>query len=92
MNQCVRVTIIVEGTKESVHSFVKEQAKECALEGVVQPLSDTKVRIIACGIRDSIDTFIDALHTGVADNTLDTMEVEPFMKDRDYRGVFRVIE
>lgn len=92
MNQCIRIMIIIEGQKESLHSLVKKYALECALEGMVQAISDTKVRVVACGNRDNVDKFIDALHKGVSEKLIDNLEVEPFMKDRDYRGVFRVIE
>lgn len=92
MNQCMRITFIAEGGKESLHSFVRRQAKEFSLEGVVQPFTDDKVRVIVCGPRDNVEDFIDTLYSGANEKMLDNLRVEPIMKDRDYRGVFRVIE
>lgn len=91
MNQCMRITFIIDGDHRKLHTFVQEQAKKYALEGMVQPLSDTRVRVVACGLKESMEDFLDALHYGIAHGFMDALEVEPFLKDRDYRGVFRVI-
>ena len=51
-----------------------------------------KVKIVACGIKDKMDTFIDILHQGSTASRPEDIEVEPFLKEKEYRGVFRVIE
>jgi len=88
----MRITFIAGGGKDNLHSFVRRYARQFSLEGVVQPLTDNKVRIIVCGPRDKVEDFIDTLYSGITQKKLDDLRVEPFMKDRDYRGVFRVIE
>jgi acylphosphatase len=92
MNRCMRITCAVEGNEIGLHTFVQKYAKIFALEGMVQPISDTRVRVVVCGAQDTIEDVVDALHHGVVEQMLSAIEIEPFLKDRDYRGVFRVIE
>jgi len=92
MNRCMRITCSVQNDRSILHSFVQKYAKTFSLEGMVQPISDTAVRVIVCGTQEAIEDFVDALHHGVIEHKLNTIEIEPFLKNRDYRGVFRVIE
>ncbi len=88
----MRIIIHIEGNKDTLRPLVQKLADKLSLEGVVQPVTDTKLRIVACGSKNGMDDFLDALHDKLADGAIDTIEIEPFLKDRDYRGVFRVIE
>ncbi len=92
MNRCMRITCAVADSEVGLHTFVQRYAKKFELEGVVQSLSDTRVRVVVCGTQDAIEDFVDALHHGVVEHVVSALEIEPFLKDRDYRGVFRVIE
>lgn len=92
MNRCMRITCVAEKGQTGLHTFVQQYAKEFSLEGMVQPITETRVRVIVCGEQNAIEEFLDALHHGTVERMLDVLEVEPFLKDRDYRGVFRVIE
>lgn len=92
MNRCMRITCSVQKDRNLLHSFVQKYAKTFSLEGMVQPLSETTVRVIVCGTENAIEDFVEALHSSVVEHNLDTIEIEPFLKNRDYRGVFRVIE
>lgn len=88
MNKCLKITLTVERMDGFLHTVVQPQARKWDLEGVVQPLNDSQVRIIVCGKKDNVDTFIDLLQK----ERIKDVEIEPFVKDKDYRGVFRVIE
>jgi hypothetical protein len=48
--------------------------------------------VIACGAKDDVDLFLDSLYKDASESQLEGVEAEPFIKDRSYRGVFRVIE
>ena len=88
MNKCVKITITVESLNGFLHDIIKPHARSMDLEGVVQPVGPVKARIIACGTKEKVDAFVDLLQK----EALKDIEIEPFIKDKDYRGVFRVIE
>lgn len=91
MNKCLKITLsgdLSAGFRSDLH----KQAKKLLIEGTVQSLSGNIIRIIACGKKDAVDTFLDELHKISAAANLQEMEIEPFLKDKDYRGVFRIIE
>ncbi|MFS8506716.1 MAG: acylphosphatase [Candidatus Babeliales bacterium] len=92
MNRCMRIMCMVEDGKDGIHTFVQQYAQKFLLEGLIQPVNATHVRVIVCGQREAIENFIDALHHGVVEKMIRGIEMEPIFKDRDYRGVFRVIE
>jgi len=91
MDQCLKITFFVGALRGFLHKFVQESAKKLELEGVAQLLSDEQVKIIVCGSKENIDEFIDVLYNGTSKFKLDNIEVEPFMRERDYRGIFRVV-
>lgn len=74
-----------------LQEVVRKQATKCQLEGTAQ-VADNKINIIACGDKTNMDQFLDLLHKGTAKFKPDNVELEPFFKEKDYRGVFRVIE
>jgi len=92
MNQCLRITCIVGRAREFLYNIVAQQAEKLDLEGVILPYNDTSVRVVACGSKEKIEAFLDALHQTAAEKRVDSFEIEPFLKDRDYRGIFRVVE
>ncbi len=92
MNRCMRIMCKVEDGKIGIHDFIQQYAQKFSLEGLTQPVSATQVRVIVCGQYEAIENFIDALHHGVVEKMIESIQMEPVFKDRDYRGVFRVIE
>ena len=76
-----------------LHNFIQKHAQKLDLEGSVQVMPiEKKVRIIVCGLKEHVEDFLDLLHKGSGKYVPRNIEVEPFLKDKDYRGVFRVIE
>lgn len=92
MSQCLRIVLTMNLPEDFLHSFIKKSARDLDLEGTVQLEANDTIRIIACGTKNAIESFLDELHAAGAKHFKDAVEVEPFIKDRDYRGVFRVIE
>ena len=94
MNKCLKITFHGDLPKSFLKSVVQKHAQKLSLEGTVQRVhSDGLVtRVIACGTKDAIDDFLDLLYKGVTEAEFNGIEVEPVLKDRDYRGVFRIIE
>jgi acylphosphatase len=87
MNKCLKITITVEDIS-FLHEVIKPHARKMDLEGMVQPIGPVKAVIIACGKKEKVDSFVELLQK----EAVKDMEIEPFIKDKDYRGVFRVIE
>ena len=95
MNKCLRITLLMEPSEDFMKDVIQQSARKYNLEGFCQPIfdKDKGVKVIVCGEKENVDSFVDILHKEQAlkDNIKD-IEIEPFIKDRDYRGVFRIIE
>lgn len=94
MNKCLRITLMGDYPPNFLVNFIQKHAKTFDLEGTAQ-LDDAKegrIKIIICGSSDALDDFLDALYQGTKGFELHDLEIEPFLKDKDYRQVFRVIE
>ena len=93
MNKCLRIAVVGDFSESFLQSFIKKSARKYDLEGSAQIVSSGKeIMIVVCGTKESIDSFLDVLHKGAAKNVPESIEVEPFLKSKDYRGVFRIIE
>lgn len=92
MNKCLRITFSVDLKAGFLHDVVQAEARKNALEGYAQQVNTEQVRIIVCGDSDKIEAFLDALHRQSLQYHIANIVAEPFLKDRDYRSVFRVIE
>lgn len=93
MNKCLRISFEAKVSLEFLRDFVQKEAQSLGLEGTVQIMeSSEKVLIIVCGKKQSTDDFLDTLHKELAEHNIQIIGVEAFVKNKDYRGVFRVIE
>ncbi len=92
MNKCLKITLTVEPKTEFLQDIVQKYARKFELEGLAQPVGGSKVKIIICGEKEHVDDFVDIIHKESPQADVQDIEIEPFLKDRDYRGVFRVIE
>jgi acylphosphatase len=94
MNKCLRILITAKFSDDLLRSFIHKNAKMLGLEGTAQIIdpAEKKVRISVCGSTEALDEFIDLLHKGTKGFDLKDIEIVPFLKDKDYRSVFRVIE
>lgn len=91
MNKCLKISFGADIPHDFLKNFVQKHARQLELEGTAR-VSATKIVVIICGNKDAVDDFLDVLHNGSKEVYLEDIEIEPFLKDRDYRGVFRVIE
>ncbi len=92
--KCLRITMTATFPANFLVNFIQKQAKKLGLEGTAQLVEsdEKKIKIAVCGQGDTLDDFIDAIYTGTKGFELHELEVEPFLKDKEYRQVFRVIE
>ncbi len=94
MNKCLRIVITAQFSEDFLRLFLQKHAKKLALEGTAQIIDSgkKKVQVVICGACDELDQFVDLIHKGDKGFELMDIEIEPFLKDKDYRTVFRVIE
>jgi acylphosphatase len=92
MTKCLKIIIAGSFPDSFLRDFIQKHARTLELEGVAQALPDGTIRVLVCGLKDPVDSFLDALHKGIGKAVPEMVEVEPFVKDRDFRGVFRVLE
>lgn len=93
MNKCLRISFEAKVPLDFLRDFVQKEAQALGLEGTAQTMeSSEKVLIIVCGKKQKTDDFLDMLHKELAEHSIQVVEVEAFVKSKDYRGVFRVIE
>lgn len=93
MKKCLKITFGADIPQGFLQSSIQKHARSFALEGTAQLVqSENQVRVIICGEKQSIDEFLDNLHKDFSKAKINDYEIEPFLKDKDYRGVFRIIE
>ncbi|MBT3456267.1 hypothetical protein HN446_04335 [bacterium] len=91
MKQCLRITFKLSPGSNFVKDTVKKHAYKLEIEGTAF-VSGDQIQIVACGVKENMDEFIGILHKGSRIARPDEVEIESFAKEREYRGVFRVIE
>ncbi len=94
MAKCVRITVLVKKGYSKLQSNIQNHAKTSNIEGsLYQELSTNKdtMKIIACGQNNDIDIFLDDVHNELGSCIDALIKVEPYNKDKDYRGIFRII-
>ena len=92
MKKCLKITFVSKKLEGLLQDFVQKNARMLHLEGTVQCIEPNEVVIIACGSKENIDTFLDILHQGFGSQIPENVSVEPFLKEKDYRGIFRILE
>ncbi len=92
MKKCLRVLVSSQFPEGFLHGFVQKHARQMGLEGSAQFMGSDQLRIIVCGEKEIVDDFLDILFKGDKEWRAENIVAEPFVKDKDYRGVFRVIE
>lgn len=91
MNKCLRITFVADFPEGFLQNFMQKNARKLELEGVAQ-IIDGMARIIVCGTKEKVDEFLDILYKWTSKYIPEDIEIEAFLKVKDYRGIFRVIE
>ena len=92
MKKCLKITFILTVLDSSIRDFIQKSARTLGVEGTVQIVEPNEVSVIACGSKEAIDEFLDIVHQGFGSFIPEDVQVEPFLKERDYRGIFRILE
>ncbi|MBS1987240.1 acylphosphatase [Candidatus Dependentiae bacterium] len=92
MRQCLSVTFSGDYPDGFLRDFIQKHAREFNLEGTAQWSHDGLIHIVVCGNKEHVDAFLDLVHKGSNGVLPEDISVEPFVREKDYRGIFRVIE
>ena len=101
MRKCVKIVLtdFVEhcDSVENLYKMLKKNLSFDNVEGVVQPFSEDEVHLVVYGPKARVDDLVDALEEavireGATAKHMMGFSVEPFLKDEDYRGVFRFVQ
>jgi len=91
MKKCVRITFAVSDGSRVLES-IKKKARSLELEGIAYHEQDDEFGIIVNGEKEIVEKFIDAVHAIIIEAGSEDFHVEPYSKQEDYRGVFRVLQ
>jgi acylphosphatase len=94
MNKSLLITLApVEVPAQFLKKIIQKKALQLELEGTAQLMKpDPIIRIFVSGVKEQVDSFVDFLHKKPGNVEMNSIEVEPFLKEKDYRGVFRIVE
>jgi len=92
MKKCLKITFTTNNPGAFLHNFIQQNARSLSVEGTAQISGGDSVTIMACGLKNNIDVFLDIIHQGFESYKPENIYVEPFLKEKDYRGIFRIIE
>ena len=91
MTKCVKIMCTLHVSEELLE-IVSMAARKFFIEGALHLIPPDGLKIVACGTKERIESFVDILYKEAAKKKPFVIEVEPFIKDKDYRGVFRIIQ
>lgn len=92
MKQCLKIKVTGNVQDAAYREFIKKHAQKYEIEGTIQNLEDKKSVVIhACGASDKLDHLIDFVYKGTPHAKVDHVEVEPLVKEKNFRSVFRII-
>ena len=91
MNRCIKLTFAVKRASDKLLQTLQSQAQENNLEGFGMASAPESVKIIVCGKGTDVDAFLDTVDELIVKHGGQDIAIDPFLKDKDYRGVFRII-
>ncbi len=94
MFKSLRITLASSAfSEEFLRGPLQEMARQLELEGAVQVLKPSGlIRVYVSGSKDNVDSFVDFVEHELHKGPENPCDIEPFMKVRTYRGVFRVVD
>ncbi len=92
MKKCIKIQFYTTKPQDFLKHVLPHGIKNFKVEGFAQALDVKTVQIFICAEQEELDKVLDLIYENIDRYTLENIEVEPFLKDRDFRGVFRVVE
>jgi len=91
MKRCLKMIINTDQWDSDWGPQIQKQAKKLEIEGLMQAIDIHQMRVMICGEDHNLDDFVDYLYDFFSKIEADITDLEPFIKERDFRGIFRVI-
>lgn len=91
MKQCIKIVITGQVQSPTYKEVIQKQAQKLHIEGTLQNHAVDDILIFACGQSDMLDELIDYIYKGTTDIKIREVVIEPFINEKNFRGVFRVI-
>lgn len=92
MKKCLKIAFGTSSPGQLIADIQKKGTK-LGVEGTIQFVpADKEMRIVVCGLKEQVDQFVDLIHKDIAQAGINDINIEPFVKVKDYRGAFRIIE
>jgi len=91
MKQCVKIIVTGQVQSLAYKEAIQKQAQKLHIEGTLQDYEEADILIFACGQSGSLDELIDEIYKGTSDVKIRDVIIEPFINEKNYRGVFRII-
>lgn len=92
MAKCLKINVSFEGDRQPFQENIASKAKELSLEGILEVVNENQIEISVCGTTEKIDDFIDFIYEEHLNVSAVVIDIEPFIKEKDFRLVFRIIE
>ena len=91
MKKCLKIRICGKVQGVAMRAYTKKSADSLKIEGSVQNADDGSVVIYACGLAANLEKLLDILYKGTSESKIEDLSAEPFVNEKDFRGVFRII-
>lgn len=93
MKKCLKISFAIAGLDHPFIIDLQKKGSKLELEGTIQFVGAAKeLKVIVCGLKEEVDQFVDFLHKETVKLNIADLSIEPFVKVKDYRGAFRIIE
>lgn len=94
MTQCLQVLFVIGKKGDFVNEVLLKKARLLGVEGLAYEgfEAPNEVKVVVCGKKEALEQLVDLLHQSENKGHIADIIIEPVIKERDYRGVFRVIE
>jgi acylphosphatase len=90
MRKCLIIRAHGNVQPEAYKATIQKNAQALNIEGTIQNQEDG-VLVHVCGLSDNLDKFIDAFYSAIDKSKINDVTTEPFVSEKGYRGVFRII-
>lgn len=90
MRKCLIIKITGNVQLDTFKVAIQKNANRLNIEGTLQN-QESGIIIYACGALDNLDKFIDTLYSSPDKSKIKDITTEPFVSEKGYRGVFRII-
>ena len=94
MKQCLQIMFVLNVPRTFLQNVIQKKARELGIEGTAQATIDREsaISMVICGQKEVLSDLVDVLHKHYEKKEIDNLQIEPFLKSKDYRGIFRIIE